>query len=136
MLTGQGTSSLTLLWGANGGNVQVRGTNSCGNSGTRTMNIAVTCRTADWEQSMSALHLNIYPNPASEKTIVTFNSLSESTYSLELCDLTGRAVYSAQGASVPGNNMVELPVASLAKGMYLLNFRNNHQSELKRLVIE
>jgi hypothetical protein len=85
---------------------------------------------------MSELHMNIYPNPAPGKTTVTFNALSESSFHLELCDLTVVQSILLQVLPLEGKNQVEIPLGTFAKGMYLLHMRNGDQSETSRLNVE
>ncbi|MBK6641176.1 MAG: hypothetical protein IPG39_07995 [Bacteroidetes bacterium] len=49
IIAGQGTASIIVDWGTTSGLVTVTATNSCGVSGTRTLNVIVNCKLSENE---------------------------------------------------------------------------------------
>nr|HMT30640.1 T9SS type A sorting domain-containing protein [Bacteroidia bacterium] len=123
IISGQGTASIILDWGSNGGVIGVTAIGSCGNSGTRTLNVAMTCKISG--STMPGTEVSAYPNPVSNMLNVDVNSLTSGVYTLELMDLSGRVVYSSTMNTVEGMNSNQVDVSSYSKGMYMLSVKNS-----------
>ena len=121
--SGQGTTSILVDWGANGGVIGVTATGTCGNSGTKTLNVAMTCKISS--SSMPGTEISAYPNPVSNKLTVELESISSGIYSVELMDLSGRVIYSTQISAAIGFNSDVIDVSDYAKGVYTLSVKNN-----------
>ncbi|MBL7915561.1 MAG: proprotein convertase P-domain-containing protein [Bacteroidia bacterium] len=134
IIAGQGTNSIVVDWGANPGVVSVTATNSCGNSGTRTLAVGITCRVAGNEISKPVL--TAYPNPASDRVLVNFNAGSADQTTISLIDISGRVIKTLQNVSEVGFNEVEIDLTGIAKGAYMLQVQSNEISDQTRLIIE
>ncbi|HMT30170.1 MAG TPA: T9SS type A sorting domain-containing protein, partial [Bacteroidia bacterium] len=121
--SGQGTNSILVDWGANGGTITVTASGPCGNSGTKTLNVVMTCKISSGTLPDAAL--NAYPNPVSNNLTVELDAQIAGTYSVELMDLSGRVVYATRMDAVIGSNSNVIDVANYSKGVYTLNVRNN-----------
>ncbi|MCW3109273.1 MAG: hypothetical protein JWQ09_3779, partial [Segetibacter sp.] len=66
--------------------------------------------------------VNIYPNPANEKIIVSLNNLDADNVSVY--DYTGRMIYQKQLAT--GQNNIIIDCGSWHQGVYLLNASNKN----------
>lgn len=64
-----------------------------------------------------AVSFTCYPNPFNEQLTIDFSSDMEGNHTIQLCDVSGRIVYSA---SLNGGNKAVVPTASLASGVYML----------------
>jgi len=83
------------------------------------------------EQAMS-----VYPNPASGKTTVTFNSGTSADYHLTILDMSSREVMNKDGKFVAGSNTIELDLSHLAKGAYLINLKSGDSKNSERIVVQ
>ena len=84
----------------------------------------------------NGLNAVLYPNPATDKATVKFNATDAGSYTLKLYDLVGQSMLSIDGSAVQGENMVELNLASVAKGVYTLSVISNGNTEQIRVVVE
>jgi hypothetical protein len=122
IVAGQGTTTLTVDWGTNSGTVGVTASNSCGNSGTRTRSVVITCRNSS--SILPSAEVVAYPNPVSSELTVEMNTLSAGNYSLTMTDLTGRVMLQQAFAANEGKNESKLDVSNYAKGVYLLTVKS------------
>ncbi|MBK7968218.1 MAG: T9SS type A sorting domain-containing protein [Bacteroidetes bacterium] len=123
IIAGQGTSSIIVDWGTTSGLVTVTATNSCGVSGTRTLNVIVNCKLSGNE--IPGVLVNAYPNPVASELTVEVSSEKANDYALELTDVSGRVVYSGQMNTTGGMKTTTVDVSTLSKGMYMLTVRSN-----------
>ena len=121
--SGQGTTSILVDWGANGGTIGVTATGTCGNSGTRTLNVAMTCKVSS--SSLPGASISAYPNPVSSNLTVELEATNSGAYTVELMDLSGRVVYSTELTAVIGFNSKVIDVTNFSKGVYTLSVKNN-----------
>jgi hypothetical protein len=124
LIAGQGTNSIVVDWGANGGLVTVTASNGCGNSGTRTYLVTLTCRSASTE--LPGVIVAAYPNPVSSTLTVSMDTPSEGNFSMMMTDLTGRVMFEQQFKAVSGQNETAVDVSTLAKGIYMLTVKNEN----------
>ncbi|MBK9423971.1 MAG: T9SS type A sorting domain-containing protein [Bacteroidetes bacterium] len=123
IIAGQGTSSIIVDWGTISGLVTVTATNSCGVSGTRTLNVIVNCKLSGNE--IPGVLVNAYPNPVASELTIEVSSEKANDYALELTDVSGRVVYSGQMNTTGGMKTTTVDVSTLSKGMYMLTVRSN-----------
>jgi len=86
--------------------------------------------------SIGGLNAELFPNPATDKATVKFNAADAGNYSLVLYDVLGNKMLSTDGVAVEGENLIELNLATVAKGMYVLSVISNESSEQIRVVVE
>lgn len=110
--------------------------NACGLSQPAKKNVSVDlgCRI---NQSMESAGIMAYPNPAYNKTTVTFDADSKSTYLMKITDLLGQKIQSQTLEAERGNNSYELDLENMAPGLYLLSVESSDGAQrIIRLVIE
>ncbi|MCX6275708.1 MAG: T9SS type A sorting domain-containing protein [Bacteroidetes bacterium] len=129
--TGQGTNSITVNFGASGGNVSVQAANTCGSSMMKNFAVTVNCR-----QVAPADQFSLYPNPAHDKINIAFYTTTEGQYNILINDVTGRKVYASAGSALNGQNQKEISLADFAKGIYMLSFEINGEQRVQKVVIE
>jgi hypothetical protein len=134
IIAGQGTNSIVVDWGINPGVVSVTASNSCGNSGTRTLVVGINCRVAGTSNNIAAL--TAYPNPASENVMLNFESITSTTTSVSIIDISGRIIKNIEIMSEIGFNEVALDLQGIAKGAYMIQVQSNEISSQTRLIIE
>ena len=79
---------------------------------------------------------NIYPSPANDHALVSFNSSTEDVYSIRLIDITGRIIQSANYTSVIGENQYQMNLSSVAKGVYTVILQNGSTLLQSKIVIQ
>lgn len=87
-------------------------------------------------ENQSINEVKLFPNPATDNTVVEFNLDNASDISVQVIDVTGKVVetISLTNASA-GKNTAELNVASLATGIYSVEIKSNESSITKKLVV-
>jgi hypothetical protein len=83
-----------------------------------------------------SLHFNLYPNPATNRVTVEFESITENSYMIELEDMMGRRLVAYQGKAIAGENAREIALAGINRGIYLVKVALDGKQEVKKLVIE
>lgn len=135
IIAGQGTNTLVVDWGGNGGVITVTVPGTCGNSGTRTLAVAVSCRVSG--SSIPGTDINIYPNPVSTTLNIEMKSIESGIYSMEILDLTGRVIKSESFNVVQGVSIEQLSVEKFAKGIYTIKITDGkNRSKEFRLAVE
>lgn len=80
--------------------------------------------------------LNVYPNPASEQTKVSFKLKNASDVAVSITDLAGKVVFTENTANAAaGQHEVNINTANLAAGVYTVNFTANNSIVSKKLVV-
>lgn len=80
--------------------------------------------------------VNLYPNPATAQTNVSFKLNNESTVTISVSDLSGKTVYSNNLGSVKaGAHNSTLNTDSLTNGVYMVNVIANGVTSTQKLVI-
>jgi hypothetical protein len=131
IVSGAGTNSIVVNFGASGGNVTCSARNSCGNQGTRALAVSMNCRMGNEHPELSA---RIQPNPTAgyaELIIEQGGDAAEVTISNLLGkDLMTLTYDIAEGATIP------LDLTGYAKGFYLVSVRTAGQLKTIRLVVD
>ncbi len=78
----------------------------------------------------------VYPNPANERVIVSFNSNRESSYTVKIYDFMSRIVKYETNASLPGNNLKEISLDGIAAGVYILELQMGETTSKVKLVVQ
>jgi hypothetical protein len=128
--------SVTVQWGATGGNVTVSATNNCGTSPLRLLSVAVTCRQSQLKESAENMHAAVYPNPSQGVMTIKFNSLSSGKYILKITDMTGRIILTEDFAVSEGINVKEINIADAAKGVYVIQLSGKEGNTMMRVKVE
>jgi hypothetical protein len=123
LLGGQGTTNLTMQWGSTSGNVTVRASNACGNSGVRSLACTISCRMNQVNTTNENFKAEVYPNPTNGKITLKYNSLSAENLLLIVNDIEGRNLISENLSSVEGINIHEVDLSSFSKGLYVVQLR-------------
>ncbi len=80
--------------------------------------------------------ITVYPNPASDKVKIQFNSKYSGAYIARLTDITGRTELEKNENAVRGINNLELTLDSPAKGIYCLTLITAKEVRQKLITIE
>jgi hypothetical protein len=128
ILSGQGTTSISVLTGANSGSVSVTPSNAC-SAGTRISKYVTVCRPGFREAEVSELEIPdaiLYPNPANESFTIESGDAMPSF--LEVMDISGKVVFSGTGVR-------QVNTQQLSTGFYLVRIYFNEEIQTKRLEI-
>jgi hypothetical protein len=136
--TGNGGKVITIVWSptaAASQTVIVSATNACGTSSNRTLTVTVsTCpRLSGVAEGVT---MTAYPNPATDLAYVEFNGKENQQYNLKLTDLSGRIMLQQGGVSAEGLNKVQLDLANVPSGVYLVVLETSDARETHRLMVE
>ncbi len=80
--------------------------------------------------------MQLYPNPTTSDLTITYNSMVNSSMSLQIVDQTGRVVLTKQVNCTTGNNTHRMDVSNIASGVYQLQVVRGNQSVARKIVIE
>jgi hypothetical protein len=127
-------SSISVLWGATGGNITAKATNACGTSGKATLGITVSCRNALGENAAGSA--GIFPNPAHGKVTVKFTGIAAEKIRLQLTGITGQVLLSEELTAEEGVNYHELDLANFAAGIYMVHLVSEERKEVLKVIVE
>lgn len=119
--------------------IRANANNACGSSqpGTLGVNVNLFCRTAANDVEENSSSLEVYPNPATTKATITFNSAADQKYLVQITDMIGNIVYSDVITATTEFNSMEINVADLATGVYILSIKSeNGGIESQRIQVQ
>ncbi len=134
IVSGQGTTSIIVNFGATAGKIGCTAKNVCGNRGTSTYTITFNCRIG--EENSWTQNLNIAPNPASDYVDVVFDSPVAGESIVQLMDITGRIMLTHSVETLEGQNIVTLDLTTYSRGIYMVRLNNNGTIQMSRVVLE
>ncbi len=80
--------------------------------------------------------INLFPNPATDVTMLTFNLQNAATIKVDVVDVVGRVVLPVSNIAMnPGNQKVEINTSNLASGIYNVNIQTDKGITTKRLSV-
>ena len=115
------------------GNYQVVLTAINGNcTDTIVLNVAIT---VSIEELMGLSNLTVYPNPASETAVISFDNTLGNSFEIQLIDQLGRVIMSQNGVQASGSNLVTIDLTNLSDGLYSIQLTSNQNTISKRLIV-
>jgi len=78
----------------------------------------------------------VAPNPASQTAYITLVGLNYQTVHIQLVDITGSIVATLQVPVQEDKKLVAIPVAHLAKGMYMVRIQSSTFNQADKLIIQ
>lgn len=79
--------------------------------------------------------VNVYPNPASSYVNVAVSSENAQQFKAEVVDIMGKTVYTDQFNHNGGEEIYQIPVNNLAKGVYFLHLNSANGSNIQKFVV-
>jgi hypothetical protein len=137
IVAGQGTKDIDVLFSsvpATNLTVSVRTQNPCGLSSVRSLNgitLSSCIRFGSSEYDM----LSVHPNPAQNQIEITYLTIPESHYRMEIFDAEGRQVWTDDGTGNGDLYTKKVEVGTIARGMYLLRVLDEHGVHQQRIVL-
>ncbi|MDD4646391.1 MAG: T9SS type A sorting domain-containing protein, partial [Bacteroidales bacterium] len=80
-------------------------------------------------------HINVYPNPTSDKFTIEISNDEATDLSLELVTISGQIVYSKKVKSVY-SFQEEIAADDFSKGIYYLKVSNGRELQIKKVVVD
>ncbi len=80
--------------------------------------------------------LSIFPNPAAEEATLAFTMEVRLQLQINICDLSGKVIWQAMADAEAGLNAIQLPVAELPQGFYLVNMRSGNRTVVAKLICQ
>ena len=85
---------------------------------------------------MNRLNLNVYPNPAKENTVVSFDLEEKQQLAVFVQDVVGRQLSQVfSGTLGTGHYEFPVPVAKLSAGIYFVNFTIGKHVLTRKLIV-
>ena len=78
----------------------------------------------------------VYPNPASGSAQVLLNFNASNNATLELQDVTGRAVLTQSISDATKGSLIDLNLKGIAQGVYMVNINSNGIISTQKLIVE
>ncbi|MBI1192306.1 MAG: T9SS type A sorting domain-containing protein [Bacteroidetes bacterium] len=88
------------------------------------------------EGEIVSIETTVFPNPASDMAIVSFNAQNAGMATFNVVDMTGKLVASKQADVIIGANAVDFNVADLTAGVYMIEILQGQVSETVSLIVE
>lgn len=85
-------------------------------------------------ESIDAMNLNIFPNPANDVLNVSFEASGD--YTITLTDMIGAVVSTSSYSNLSGSQSIAIPVSGLTNGNYILSVSNGVGTSNKHVVIK
>jgi hypothetical protein len=140
--SGQGTKDILATWGTNpatGLNLSVNASNACGTSANRILSgisISISHCGPRFGDQGEVSGLSAYPNPASDRAVIVFNSVEGADFNLKMVDVAGRTIMNERGTAANGLNQREVNVSEMASGIYFVVIETNSVVEQIKLIVE
>ena len=80
--------------------------------------------------------LSIYPNPASDKLNVKFNTSDVDDFNIVIYNVTGQAVYRELLNKFTGSYYKELNINDFAQGVYLMQIKSSRGTTTRKVVVQ
>ena len=106
------------------------------NSGWSSIMTFTTAAQRVEEESASTSSISINPNPATSQINVSFSTMEEGSYTINLFDLTGRIVKSEIDNASTGENNHIMNLDGVAKGLYMVIIQKGQTVLKSKLVVE
>ncbi|MBL4656986.1 MAG: T9SS type A sorting domain-containing protein, partial [Flavobacteriales bacterium] len=82
-------------------------------------------------------YFNIYPNPSEGDVNISFNTIANSTYNLELRNVLGQLIYQETVADFQGQFYKQMNVSQHGTGMYVISLTNSkNKTKISRIFIQ
>ena len=114
--------------------IHVNVTDGNGCTGSDTMVLVVSsCVGMD---EISALQVNISPNPTTGVLHITVNNIETNNLHLTVRNVTGQLVFEKKITKVSGNYSGEADISGLAKGLYFLEISDGINSSTHKIILQ
>jgi len=127
LVSGQGTTSLTVITGSTSGYVSVLPSNACAAGAMIKKFVTITrCRNEVTATELEIPEVVLYPNPANHQFFIESGDAMPSL--VEVMDMTGKVVYT-------GSQIRRIESNSWTSGIYFVRVHFNDEVQVKRIEI-
>jgi hypothetical protein len=135
ILSGQGTTTVTIKWGSVGGLIKCAANNACGGSVPANFGVSLTCAKISSDK-FDFSELSLYPNPASTSATLQFDGFDNGKGLLQVFDIVGQLVITQDLKVTLGQNQYQLDLATLPKGIYSIRVVYNGMIRNEKLIVQ
>jgi len=128
IVSGQGTTSITVNFGNKSGKIKVAAGNNCGLSSYSQLNVFKNCRVGNFENSTK--QATIYPNPSSTDFVLKTGITDDSAMQLQIFDVSGKLIFEE---IIHGSEYM-IHVSLLVPGVYQVLLKTTEQVQRIRVV--
>ncbi len=132
--SGASTNTITVTFGTRKGRVTVKAINSCGASTTKAINVNITCKELNPDNSNINVEFN--PNPVDDILNLEIESWVEGKCSILVIDMIGKTHYINNINLHLGTNTQTLDLSNLSSGIYFLGVIQNDIKINNKLIIK
>ncbi|MBA3662939.1 MAG: T9SS type A sorting domain-containing protein [Bacteroidetes bacterium] len=86
--------------------------------------------------SNSVVNSSIYPNPASNSAVLAIDLKNNTSVSVSIYNTIGQLVKSTTADGQVGNNNINIDLANLSSGVYIVNVKAGNAVSTKKLIVE
>jgi hypothetical protein len=136
IISGQGTKTIEVLYGNNPGTgkkVTLTVSNDCGSTTKSLVGITIN---SCIKSIADAQEVQLYPNPATDRLNIRFESGESSQATLRLYDASGRVVRTQAMEVIAGENTVTMELIDLSTGMYFFELQTVEGSTRQTIMID
>jgi hypothetical protein len=136
IISGQGTKTIEVLYGNNPGTgkkVTLTVSNDCGSTTKSLVGITIN---SCIKSIADAQEVQLYPNPATDRLNIRFESGESSQATLRLYDASGRVVRTQAMEVIAGENTVTMELIDLSTGMYFFELQTVDGSTRQTIMID
>ena len=98
-------------------------------------NIGACTPTSIEEPIASALNFNLWPNPASDQSVILIELESNQTLQWNVTNALGEILLSGDIKGAAGENSIPIEVKDFASGVYYVNVQNGDVQSVRKLVV-
>ncbi len=91
---------------------------------------------ASLEELSGLTTINLYPNPAADETVLSFESTVQQSANLVITNQVGQIVSETSLELINGNNVSIINTSSLSNGLYFVNLNTDNGAITRKLVIK
>jgi len=116
-------------------NIQVRGTNQCGN-GELSEAFSVEIQNVGINEMADLLGISIYPNPNSGTFVLKMSSKGVEKVNLRIMNASGHMVYNDQNLQVNENFTTNIDISNEAEGIYIIILESDLGLYTKKIILQ
>lgn len=88
------------------------------------------------EETQTTQFGEIYPNPTSENSFITINSVNNSEITIRVIDISGKIISQKINTLISGENTIQLDTQNLTNGMYFISITDEKETNTNLRLIK
>ncbi len=133
IVSGAGTSTISVLWGSPGDGVVslVEATQNNCETITEDYNVIIDDCIGIYE-SIADKDITIYPNPARDNIQIAFNQIAGSEYSIVIYNNLGQVMTESNGVALGENQTINIDISKFRSGIYIVNLNADNGINIRK----